>query len=154
MSEADEIPTNANALSRQRDAAKHPRLQGSRAGPVSLISGAATSPWTGANQRDPRPREGFQLLARLSGAGADRQGVHDGGCSQGQRRRVRLGPKFAALHGQLQAVGDSAVESLQTAAQDVPHGGAAHKDSSVRGVNLMRVRDGRIVEAFGYVKGP
>lgn len=26
-------------------------------------------------------------------------------------------------------------------------------DSSVRGVNLMRVRDGRIVEAQGYVKG-
>lgn len=25
--------------------------------------------------------------------------------------------------------------------------------SSVRGVNLMRVRDGRIVEAMGYVKG-
>ncbi|HEV7165599.1 MAG TPA: nuclear transport factor 2 family protein [Gammaproteobacteria bacterium] len=25
--------------------------------------------------------------------------------------------------------------------------------SSVRGVNLMRVRDGRIVEALGYVKG-
>jgi len=25
--------------------------------------------------------------------------------------------------------------------------------SSVRGVNLMRVRDGRIVEAQGYVKG-
>jgi len=27
------------------------------------------------------------------------------------------------------------------------------KDSSVRGVNLMRVRDGRIVVALGYVKG-
>jgi hypothetical protein len=27
-------------------------------------------------------------------------------------------------------------------------------ESSVRGVNLMRVRDGRIVEALGYVKGP
>ena len=26
-------------------------------------------------------------------------------------------------------------------------------DQSVRGVNLMRVRDGRIVEALGYVKG-
>jgi hypothetical protein len=26
-------------------------------------------------------------------------------------------------------------------------------ESSVRGVNLMRVRDGRIVEALGYVKG-
>jgi ketosteroid isomerase-like protein len=26
-------------------------------------------------------------------------------------------------------------------------------DESVRGVNLMRVRDGRIVEAMGYVKG-
>jgi hypothetical protein len=26
--------------------------------------------------------------------------------------------------------------------------------SSVRGVNLMRVRDGRIVEAMGYVKAP
>ena len=26
-------------------------------------------------------------------------------------------------------------------------------DNSVRGVNLMRVRDGRIVEAQGYVKG-
>jgi hypothetical protein len=25
--------------------------------------------------------------------------------------------------------------------------------NSVRGVNLMRVRDGRIVEAQGYVKG-
>ena len=25
--------------------------------------------------------------------------------------------------------------------------------SSVRGVNLMRVRDGRIIEAQGYVKG-
>ena len=25
---------------------------------------------------------------------------------------------------------------------------------SVRGVNLMRVKDGRIVEAMGYVKGP
>jgi hypothetical protein len=30
--------------------------------------------------------------------------------------------------------------------------GADHQ-SSVRGVNLMRVRDGRIVEALGYVKG-
>lgn len=30
--------------------------------------------------------------------------------------------------------------------------GPAHSDS-VRGVNLMRVRDGRIVEARGYVKG-
>jgi ketosteroid isomerase-like protein len=28
------------------------------------------------------------------------------------------------------------------------------EDSSVRGVNLMRVRDGLIVEALGYVKGP
>jgi hypothetical protein len=28
------------------------------------------------------------------------------------------------------------------------------KESSVRGVNLMRVRDGLIVEALGYVKGP
>lgn len=27
------------------------------------------------------------------------------------------------------------------------------RDSSVRGVNLMRVRDGRVVEAQGYVKG-
>ena len=27
------------------------------------------------------------------------------------------------------------------------------KTESVRGVNLMRVRDGRIVEALGYVKG-
>ena len=27
-------------------------------------------------------------------------------------------------------------------------------ESSVRGVNLMRVRDGRIVEAKGYVKAP
>ena len=27
------------------------------------------------------------------------------------------------------------------------------ENSSVRGVNLMRVRDGQIVEAFGYVKG-
>lgn len=27
------------------------------------------------------------------------------------------------------------------------------RDSSVRGVNLMRVREGRIVEARGYVKG-
>jgi ketosteroid isomerase-like protein len=27
-------------------------------------------------------------------------------------------------------------------------------ESSVRGVNLMRVRDGLIVEALGYVKGP
>ena len=27
------------------------------------------------------------------------------------------------------------------------------RDDSVRGVNLMRVRDGRIVEAAGYVKG-
>jgi hypothetical protein len=27
------------------------------------------------------------------------------------------------------------------------------RESSVRGVNLMRVRDGRIVEALGYVKG-
>jgi hypothetical protein len=26
------------------------------------------------------------------------------------------------------------------------------KESSVRGVNLMRVRDGLIVEALGYVK--
>ena len=26
-------------------------------------------------------------------------------------------------------------------------------DDSVRGVNLMRVRDGRIVEGLGYVKG-
>jgi hypothetical protein len=26
-------------------------------------------------------------------------------------------------------------------------------ENSVRGVNLMRVRDGRIVEALGYVKG-
>ena len=26
--------------------------------------------------------------------------------------------------------------------------------NSVRGVNLMRVRDGKIVEALGYVKGP
>jgi ketosteroid isomerase-like protein len=29
----------------------------------------------------------------------------------------------------------------------------ADRASSVRGVNLMRVRDGRIVEAQGYVKG-
>ena len=29
----------------------------------------------------------------------------------------------------------------------------ADDQSSVRGVNLMRVRDGRIVEALGYVKG-
>ena len=29
----------------------------------------------------------------------------------------------------------------------------ADPSSSVRGVNLMRVRDGRIVEAHGYVKG-
>jgi hypothetical protein len=28
------------------------------------------------------------------------------------------------------------------------------KDQSVRGVNLMQVRDGLIVEALGYVKGP
>lgn len=28
------------------------------------------------------------------------------------------------------------------------------QSQSVRGVNLMRVRDGRIVEALGYVKGP
>jgi ketosteroid isomerase-like protein len=27
-------------------------------------------------------------------------------------------------------------------------------ENSVRGVNLMRVRDGKIVEARGYVKGP
>ena len=27
------------------------------------------------------------------------------------------------------------------------------ESSSVRGVNLMRVQDGQIVEAFGYVKG-
>ena len=27
------------------------------------------------------------------------------------------------------------------------------RESSLRGVNLMRVRDGRIVEALGYVKG-
>jgi len=27
------------------------------------------------------------------------------------------------------------------------------KESSVRGVNLMRVRDGQVVEALGYVKG-
>jgi hypothetical protein len=27
-------------------------------------------------------------------------------------------------------------------------------ESSVRGVNLMRVRNGRIVQALGYVKGP
>jgi hypothetical protein len=27
-------------------------------------------------------------------------------------------------------------------------------DRSVRGVNLMQVRDGLIVEALGYVKGP
>ncbi len=32
------------------------------------------------------------------------------------------------------------------------HAGA-DKATSVRGVNLMRVRDGRIVEALGYVKG-
>ena len=31
--------------------------------------------------------------------------------------------------------------------------GSAETDS-VRGVNLMRVRDGRIVEGRGYVKGP
>jgi ketosteroid isomerase-like protein len=30
--------------------------------------------------------------------------------------------------------------------------GAAHQDS-VRGVNLMQVRDGKIIEARGYVKG-
>lgn len=30
--------------------------------------------------------------------------------------------------------------------------GPGHADS-IRGVNLMRVRDGRIVEALGYVKG-
>lgn len=30
----------------------------------------------------------------------------------------------------------------------------ASEECSVRGVNLMRVRDGRIVEALGYVKGP
>lgn len=29
----------------------------------------------------------------------------------------------------------------------------AGDQSSVRGVNLMRIRDGRIVEALGYVKG-
>lgn len=29
----------------------------------------------------------------------------------------------------------------------------ADDNSSVRGLNLMRVRDGRIVEAMGYVKG-
>src|SRR5690242_4394909 len=28
------------------------------------------------------------------------------------------------------------------------------ESDSVRGVNLMRVRDGRIIEAMGYVKGP
>ncbi|HWF78005.1 MAG TPA: nuclear transport factor 2 family protein [Caulobacteraceae bacterium] len=30
----------------------------------------------------------------------------------------------------------------------------AGPDDSVRGVNIMRVRDGLIVEALGYVKGP
>jgi len=28
------------------------------------------------------------------------------------------------------------------------------ESDSVRGVNLMRVEDGRIIEAMGYVKGP
>jgi hypothetical protein len=27
------------------------------------------------------------------------------------------------------------------------------EDNSVRGVNLMRVRDGQIVEGMGYIKG-
>ncbi|HEV8389663.1 MAG TPA: nuclear transport factor 2 family protein [Dongiaceae bacterium] len=76
----------------------------------------------------------------------------DGSRHEGRQACIALWTQIATTPGAFFELEDVTVAGDRGIIRWRYHWGEG-KESSVRGVNLMRVRDGRIVEAPGYVKG-